>query len=127
MDAGDCEDFAMAKYFTLEKMGVDQQQLRLTYCRAATINKAHMVVSYFPSQQSSPLILDNLNMRIRPAVERGDLQPIYSFNGDELWLARKNREDVKAGSVENMRRWQEWRARTETRELPENLVVTTPP
>jgi predicted transglutaminase-like cysteine proteinase len=65
--AGDCEDLSIAKYFTLTAMGLDKNKLRLTYVKALTINKVHMVVSYFAEPNSEPLVLDNLNKAILPA------------------------------------------------------------
>lgn len=87
--AGDCEDFAVAKYFTLTEMGMSADKLRLTYVKALTLNQAHMVVSYYPTQQAIPLVLDNLDPVIKPASERDDLLPVYSFNGDGLWLNKQ--------------------------------------
>ena len=31
---GDCEDFAIAKYFTLIQLGIPEEQLTLTYVKA---------------------------------------------------------------------------------------------
>lgn len=86
---GDCEDFAVAKYFTLTEMGMSADKLRLTYVKALTLNQAHMVVSYYPTENAMPLVLDNLEPLIRPANERDDLLPVYSFNGDGLWLNKQ--------------------------------------
>ncbi|MDT8311168.1 MAG: transglutaminase-like cysteine peptidase, partial [Methylophaga sp.] len=38
--AGDCEDFSIAKYFTLKDLGVDEDKLRLTYVKAVELNQA---------------------------------------------------------------------------------------
>ena len=86
---GDCEDFAVAKYFTLTEMGMSADKLRLTYVKALTLDQAHMVVSYYASPNEIPLVLDNLDPVIRPATERDDLLPVYSFNGDGLWLNKQ--------------------------------------
>ena len=43
--AGDCEDFAIAKYYSLKKLGVPVNKMRLTYARAIDINQAHMVMT----------------------------------------------------------------------------------
>jgi predicted transglutaminase-like cysteine proteinase len=85
---GDCEDFAIAKYFSLVRMGVPSEKLRLTYVKATTRNQAHMVLAYYPSANAQPLILDNLDPRIRPASERRDLLPVYSFNDLGVFLAK---------------------------------------
>ena len=88
---GDCEDFAIAKYFTLTSMGLAEDKLRLTYVKALNLNKAHMVVSYFEQPSAEPLVLDNLDPLIKPASQRQDLLPVYSFNGTGLWLAKRER------------------------------------
>ena len=86
--AGDCEDFVIAKYFALRHLGVDEEELFLTYIRATEQRVAHMVLSYFPSKKGMPLILDNYQKKIKPASQRGDLKPVYSFNASSLFLAR---------------------------------------
>ena len=87
--AGDCEDFAIAKYFTLTEMGMASDKLRLTYVKALTLNQAHMVVSYYPKTQAVPLVLDNIDPVIKPATQRNDLIPAYSFNVDGVWLNKQ--------------------------------------
>lgn len=85
---GDCEDFAIAKYFSLVRLGVPSDKLRLTFVKALTQNQAHMVLAYYPTPSAQPLILDNLDTRIRPASERADLLPVYSFNNHGVFLAK---------------------------------------
>ncbi|WP_259396841.1 transglutaminase-like cysteine peptidase [Shewanella sp. SG41-3] len=85
---GDCEDFAIFKYFTLKAMGVDESKMRLMYVRALLINEPHMVLIYFEDPKAMPLVLDNLKTQILPASQRRDLKPVYSFNGKGLWLAK---------------------------------------
>lgn len=106
-DAGDCEDFSIAKYFTLKEMGLDIAKLRITYVKATTLNQAHMVLAYYPTPGSEPLILDNINKRIKPASQRADLQPVYSFNADSLWLARTRNEQLKAGKPSQLNLWRD--------------------
>lgn len=83
---GDCEDFVIAKYFSLRKLGVPDKRLYLTYVKALKKKVAHMVLSYFPTPSSIPLILDNYNPYILRASERKDLLPVYSFNAKSLFL-----------------------------------------
>ncbi|UZE95998.1 transglutaminase-like cysteine peptidase [Alkalimarinus alittae] len=80
-NAGDCEDYSIAKYFTLLAMGVPAENLRITYVKAVRLNQAHMVLAYYEEPNKEPLILDNMIGRILPASERPDLLPVYSFNG----------------------------------------------
>ena len=87
---GDCEDFSIAKYVSLLKLGVDVDKLRLTYVKAKISGvgtQAHMVLAYYPTPDSEPLILDNLSTEIMRATQRPDLIPIFSFNSAGLWVA----------------------------------------
>lgn len=84
---GDCEDFVIAKYFALRKLGVADSRLYLTYVKALKQNVAHMVLSYFETPKSIPMILDNYNPRILVASKRQDLLPVYSFNANSLFLS----------------------------------------
>jgi predicted transglutaminase-like cysteine proteinase len=104
----DCEDYAVAKYLTLKELGVPIDRLRITYVRALRLNEAHMVLAYYPSANADPLILDNLNPVIRPASQRTDLEPVYSFNDDDLWLP--NGLTNKGGSTQ-VRLWKDLQAK----------------
>ena len=105
---GDCEDFAIAKYVTLLLMDVPVQRLRLVYVRARMGNQtlAHMVLAYFETPTSDPLILDNLINAIEPARRRSDLSPVFSFNHEGLWMegAKTRSADRPAKRLSNWRR-----------------------
>jgi predicted transglutaminase-like cysteine proteinase len=84
---GDCEDYAIGKYFSLISLGMPSARLRLVYVRAqvgGTV-QAHMVLAYYAAPSAEPLILDNLVGELRPASRRPDLVPVFSFNSDGLW------------------------------------------
>jgi predicted transglutaminase-like cysteine proteinase len=88
--AGDCEDYAIGKYFTLTSLGVPHARLRMVYVRASIAGApngfvAHMVLAYYPTPESEPLVLDNLQPGIHRAGERPDLSPVFSFNAEGLW------------------------------------------
>lgn len=102
---GDCEDFSFAKYFMLSAMGMKEDKMRMTYVKALKINKAHMVVSYFDHPDAEPLVLDNLNTRILPASLRKDLLPVYSFNANGLWLARRERSGMYIDDAGRLSLW----------------------
>ena len=96
---GDCEDFTIAKYFALRELGVPDEKLRLVYVKALSLNQHHMVLAYYHKPTSVPVILDNLDKVIKPAIKRKDLLPIYSFNAENLWLAKeKGRGELVGGS-----------------------------
>ncbi|WP_208644484.1 cysteine protease LapG [Pseudomonas reidholzensis] len=104
--AGDCEDYAIAKYFSLRRMGIASEKLRITYVKALRQNRAHMVLTYYANPQAQPLVLDSLMDAIKPASQRTDLLPVYSFNGEGLWLtgAAGNK---KVGDTKRLSRWQD--------------------
>lgn len=104
--AGDCEDFAIAKYFTLREAGVASDKLRITYVKALRLNQAHMVLTYYATPDAMPLVLDNLINVIRPASERSDLLPVYAFNAEGLWLSGKG-GGKQVGDAKRLSRWQE--------------------
>ncbi|MCK7543106.1 transglutaminase-like cysteine peptidase [Marinobacter bryozoorum] len=103
-NGADCEDFSIAKYLTLRSLGVPDNQLRIVYVKALELNQAHMVVAWYPTPDADPLILDNLINQIRPASQRDDLEPVYSFNGEGLWRIRGNRTR-RSGDAEQLRHW----------------------
>jgi predicted transglutaminase-like cysteine proteinase len=87
---GDCEDYAIAKYFSLLGVGMPMAKLRLVYVRAQIGGpngalQAHMVLAYYPEPGAEPTILDNLITELRPASRRPDLVPVFSFNSEGLW------------------------------------------
>ncbi len=88
--AGDCEDYAIGKYFTLVALGMPHARLRMVYVRASMEGAPngfvpHMVLAYYPTPEAEPLVLDNLQPDIRPAGSRPDLGPVFSFNAEGLW------------------------------------------
>ena len=103
---GDCEDYAIAKYATLTLMGVPPSSLRLVYVKAKRggLNQAHMVLAWYETPNAVPLIIDNLDYVIRPATERGDLQPVFSFNGEQLWVGTGPRP-TKQQPTARLSRW----------------------
>ena len=105
--AGDCEDFTIAKYFSLRELGVDPRKLRLIYVRAriggpaSSITQAHMVLGYYATPDAEPLVLDNLLGEIRPAGQRPDLAPVFSFNSEGIYTGST------VSPVERISRWKD--------------------
>lgn len=116
-NGGDCEDFSVGKYFTLNEAGVDNEKLRITYVKALDYNQAHMVLAYYATPEAEPLILDNINKTILPASERTDLVPIYSFNAEGLWLA-KFRGRKLSNNQQSLPQWKQLNERMMNELLP---------
>ncbi|WP_397450822.1 cysteine protease LapG [Pseudomonas sp. NA-150] len=104
--AGDCEDYAIAKYFSLRRLGVPSEKLLITYVKALRLNRAHMVLTYYASPNAEPLVLDSLINEIKPASQRTDLLPVYAFNAEGLWLpgAKGNK---RVSDTKKLSRWQD--------------------
>lgn len=107
--AGDCEDYAIAKYFSLRQLGVPDSKLRITYVKLKTrgsrFDQAHMVLTYYHKPDSTPIVLDNIDKRLKLATKRVDLTPVYSFNASGLWQAKnKGRTSIRVGE-NNLSNW----------------------
>ncbi len=109
--AGDCEDYSIAKYFTLMEMGVDEKKMRITYVKALNLNQAHMVLTYFSTPRAVPVVLDNLISDIKMATKRTDLLPVYSFNGAGLWLAKSRGRGKRVGEAGRLSLWADLKQR----------------
>ena len=117
VNGGDCEDYSIAKYFTLLELGVPDEKMRITMVKAVKLNQYHMVLAYYAKPGAIPLILDNLDAVIKPANEREDLIPIYSFNGGQLWLNKEKGRGVLSGNSSRLKRWRDVRQRISTAQL----------
>ncbi len=102
----DCEDYSLAKYFTLRQLGVPSDRLRITYVKALELNQAHMVLTYYAPGSREPLVLDNLIAQIKPASQRRDLLPVYAFNAEGLWLPGPD-GGRRTGDSKKLARWQD--------------------
>ncbi len=128
-NGGDCEDYAIAKYMSLVKLGIPEAKMRITYVKVIGRNEtnirnmitgkarpgttlsfsndeAHMVLTYYANPSAEPLVLDNLKDNILPASQRNDLTPVYSFSGDNVWLVSQwsGRESL-VGGADKLARW----------------------
>lgn len=114
MRAGDCEDYTIAKYLSLLQLGFSNQQLRLIYVKAqiggsqSKIFQAHMVLGFYATPDSIPLILDSLLNTIEPANKRPDLRPVFSFNSEGLWVGNQS---TQADPTARLSRWRDLLAR----------------
>lgn len=106
--AGDCEDFVVGKYFSLLRLGVPLEKLRLIYVRAriggagSTQSIAHMVLGYYETPVAEPLVLDSMVDLLLPASQRKDLTPVFSFNAQGVYVA-----GAQPSSVDRITRWRD--------------------
>ena len=106
---GDCEDYAIAKYVALLHLGIDSSKLRLIYVKAkigrSRVTQAHMVLGYYDSPSSDPLVLDSLVSNVLPGSQRTDLIPVFSFNDSGIWQPGKTAQ--VSTSTSRLSRWRD--------------------
>lgn len=117
VNGGDCEDYSIAKYFTLLELGIPEEKMRITMVKATNLNQYHMVLAYYNTPGAIPLILDNIDGAIKPATQRKDLIPVFSFNGSQLWLNKDRGRGVLSGKSSRLKSWRELRQRLNTAKL----------
>jgi len=112
--AGDCEDYAIGKYFALRALGIPDKKLKITYVKLRHKNgrsEAHMVLNYYHKASSTPIVLDNVNKTLKLATKRHDLKPIYSFNASGLWEAKNKTKSLKSKGKNKLKKWQSMMSR----------------
>lgn len=106
---GDCEDFAIAKYLTMQALGIGDDHLRLMYVHVrvgSTRSQAHMVLAVYPQgTDHEPVVLDNMIDSIRPLSLRSDLILVYSFNRTGMWFG--NGQASMENPISSLSRWRD--------------------
>ena len=80
---GDCEDFAIAKYAALKKLGVSEHRMRLAIVQDKQKNIPHAVLIVYTN--SGPLLLDNQIKSVEKVSSVRHYEPIYSINRTAWW------------------------------------------
>ncbi|MCW5771169.1 MAG: transglutaminase-like cysteine peptidase [Rhodospirillaceae bacterium] len=76
--SGDCEDYAIAKYLSLRKLGWRAQDLRIAVIKDESRNELHAVlIAYL---DGTAYVLDNLNSRVVEHAAIRHYRPIFSIN-----------------------------------------------
>jgi len=88
---GDCEDYAIAKYFTLLEVGIPKEKLYFAIVKVKGETNYHMVLLYFENKNSMPLVLDNLSFKVVPFDIRKRLEPKVIFNEYGSYLLKDKR------------------------------------
>ena len=105
---GDCEDYAIAKYFTLLEAGVSKDKLFLAVVQVKNATNYHMILLYIENKKSMPLVLDNLSFKVVPFNIRKKLEAKFIFNEKEAFLLKNKkihkRVKINWGKVD---KWQD--------------------
>ena len=96
---GDCDDFAVSKYFVLLKLNIKKENLKLAYANIIinNIKEAHMVILYKHSKKLT-IILDNYDKKIHRLDNRKNLEIQYTFDKKYVYFHGKK-------YVNKMKKW----------------------
>lgn len=83
---GDCEDYAIAKYATLEQLGFARRDLQIVVVEDTWRGVAHAVLAV--RLPTMIWILDNQFAAPTPAATLDRYRPYYAVNEDARWLHR---------------------------------------
>jgi predicted transglutaminase-like cysteine proteinase len=77
---GDCEDYVIAKYFTLLELGIPKEKLYFGVVDLKGEKNSHMILLYLENKDSIPLVMDNLSSKVLPLTDRKNIIPKFAFN-----------------------------------------------
>lgn len=86
---GDCEDYAIVKYLSLQRLGWKEKQLRVVAVKDLNLKIGHAVLvvlfKHPKTGKTLPLLLDNQIKKIVPANKVRHYQPVFSLNKFFWW------------------------------------------
>jgi predicted transglutaminase-like cysteine proteinase len=97
-NAGDCEDYAIAKYVALREIGISEADLRLIVVRDLTLNQDHAVAAV--RYDGRWLILDNRALEMRQDASIKDFEPLFVIDGEgakRMLPRRAQPQDLQTG------------------------------
>lgn len=83
LNSGDCEDYAITKFYALIKLGVDPESMRVVALKDAIRNLAHAVLVIYTNNDA--YILDNLTDMTLTHARYTHYLPQYSINEVYRW------------------------------------------
>lgn len=81
--SGDCEDYAIIKYFALRELGFSKEDLRIVVLKDRIRNIPHAVLAVFLHGEA--LILNNISDAIFTDLKYRHYIPQYSLNEEHRW------------------------------------------
>ncbi len=90
INSGDCEDYSIAKYYTLRALGIPASNMRIVIVTETIRNLAHAVLVVYIDGKA--YVLDNLSRNVLEHTRFRNYLPHYSFNEEQRWIhVRKKR------------------------------------
>lgn len=81
-NAGDCKDYAIAKYVALSELGIATEDLRLIIVHIRGSKEDHAIVA--TRLEGRWLILDNRTSELRYDTDVADYDPLFVIQGDDV-------------------------------------------
>lgn len=88
--SGDCEDYAIIKYFTLKELGLPVDRLRIVVLRDTLRRLSHAVLAVY--MDDDIVILDNISNAILSQKRLRHYVPQFSFNEISRWAHMKGKK-----------------------------------
>ncbi|CAH7179984.1 exported hypothetical protein [Vibrio chagasii] len=95
---GDCEDFAISKYWDLRSKGFAPEDLLISYVSIQNNPQPHMVLMV--KHNGETLVLDNISKLVLKRSERLDLKVVYQFNEKHIYL-----KGIRTANAQLIERW----------------------
>ena len=87
--SGDCEDYAISKYYSLRALGVPPEQLRIIIVQDLNLGGIiHAILGVYINKEL--FILDNQSQQVLPALHIYHYRPIYGVNESGWWAYYPN-------------------------------------
>jgi len=83
-NSGDCEDYAITKYYALKQLGVDPDSMRIVVLTDVIRNLAHAVLAVY--HEGNAYILDNLSNLVLPHTRLTHYRPQFSVSENYRWV-----------------------------------------
>lgn len=82
---GDCEDYAISKYYSLRALGIPEDRMRIIIVQDLNLGGIiHAILGVY-DDDNNLIILDNQIKHIIPALKIYHYRPIYGVNEDYWW------------------------------------------
>ena len=83
--SGDCEDYAIAKYYSLRALGIPAEKLRVIIVQDLNLGGIiHAILGVYDDDKNL-IILDNQSSQVLPAINIYHYRPIYGLNEKNWW------------------------------------------
>ncbi len=87
---GDCEDYAISKYYSLRALGIPASRMRIMIVQDLNLGGIiHAILGVY-DDDGKLIILDNQIKQVIPALNIYHYRPIYGLNENNWWMYHPN-------------------------------------